>query len=119
LRVKAIAIGRGTLAAVQDRDQPDPRKGERHREQRRIVQLDGSRPLGEAKRRLPDCRREDHAQNRAGQAKEAADAARKAGATFALVSALSLVIGAFIASAAAALGGRQRDEEEAVFLTTR
>jgi hypothetical protein len=39
--------------------------------------------------------------------------------TFALLGALSLVIGAFIASAAAALGGRQRDDEEAVFLTTR
>jgi hypothetical protein len=45
-------------------------------------------------------------------AKEAADDARKAGATFALVGALSLVIGAFIASAAAALGGRLRDEED-------
>lgn len=42
---------------------------------------------------------------------EAADTARKAGATFALVGALSLVIGAFIASAAAALGGSQRDED--------
>lgn len=49
-------------------------------------------------------------------AKQAADAARKAGATFALVGALSMVIGAFIASAAAALGGRQRDDEEAAFL---
>lgn len=53
------------------------------------------------------------------KAKQAADTARKASATFALLSALSLVIGAFIASAAAALGGRQRDEEEAVFLTSR
>ncbi|WP_136620630.1 MULTISPECIES: hypothetical protein [Mesorhizobium] len=51
--------------------------------------------------------------------KQAADTARKATATFALIGALSLVIGAFIASAAAALGGRQRDEEEAVFLTSR
>ncbi|TIT64919.1 MAG: hypothetical protein E5W90_19125 [Mesorhizobium sp.] len=51
------------------------------------------------------------------KAKQAADTARKASATFALLGALSLVIGAFIASAAAALGGRQRDEEEAVFLT--
>jgi hypothetical protein len=49
---------------------------------------------------------------------QAADAARKAGATFALVGALSLIIGAFIASAAAALGGRQRDEDEALFLST-
>ena len=38
--------------------------------------------------------------------------ARKAGATFALVGALSLFIGAFIASAAAALGGRLRDANE-------
>ena len=48
----------------------------------------------------------------AQQAKEAADTARKAGATFALVGALSLIIGAFIASAAAALGGRLRDDNE-------
>lgn len=53
------------------------------------------------------------------KAKQAADTARKGSATFALLGALSLVIGAFIASAAAALGGRQRDEEEAVFLSTR
>lgn len=53
------------------------------------------------------------------QAQEAADAARKAGATFALVSALSLVIGAFIASAAALLGGKQRDEEEDLYLVRR
>lgn len=52
-------------------------------------------------------------------AQEAADTARKAGATFALVGALSLAIGAFIASAAAALGGRQRDDEEALYLTGR
>jgi len=53
------------------------------------------------------------------KAKQAADTARKGSATFALLGALSLVIGAFIASAAAAIGGRQRDEEEAVFLTNR
>ncbi|WP_425988955.1 hypothetical protein [Ensifer sp. R-19] len=49
-------------------------------------------------------------------AKEAADAARRAGATFSLVGALSLIIGAFIASAAGALGGSQRDDEEALFV---
>jgi hypothetical protein len=53
------------------------------------------------------------------KAQQAGDTARKASATFALIGALSLVIGAFIASAAAALGGRQRDDEEAVFLTNR
>src|SRR5690606_10389526 len=52
-------------------------------------------------------------------AQEAADTARKAGATFALVGALSLVIGAFIASAAAALGGKQRDDQETLYLSTR
>ena len=51
-------------------------------------------------------------------AQQAADTARKAGATFALISALSLALGAFIASAAAALGGRQRDDEEAAYLVT-
>lgn len=50
------------------------------------------------------------------KATEAADAARKASATFALFAALSLVIGAFISSAAAALGGRQRDEHEDLFI---
>lgn len=49
-------------------------------------------------------------------AQEAADTARKASATFALVAALSLVTGAFIASAAATLGGRQRDDDEARYV---
>ena len=44
------------------------------------------------------------------KARQAADAARKATATFAIFSALSLMIGAFIASAAAAYGGNVRDE---------
>ena len=41
--------------------------------------------------------------------RQAADAARKAAATTSIFLALSMVIGAFIASAAAALGGRLRD----------
>jgi len=41
---------------------------------------------------------------------QAADTARKAGLTFAIMTALALVIGAFIASAAGALGGHLRDE---------
>jgi len=49
------------------------------------------------------------------KAKQAADTARKATASFALVGALSMVIGAFISSVAALLGGRQRDDEEAIF----
>ncbi|MBT1159440.1 hypothetical protein J1C56_28115 [Aminobacter anthyllidis] len=53
------------------------------------------------------------------KAQEAADTARKASATFALVAALSLAIGAFIASAAATLGGKQRDDDEVVHLSGR
>ncbi|MBZ9673967.1 hypothetical protein [Mesorhizobium sp. ES1-3] len=47
------------------------------------------------------------------KAKAAADTARKASATFALVGALSMIVGAFIAGVAAALGGNQRDEDAA------
>lgn len=49
-------------------------------------------------------------------AQQAADKARKVAATTAMLGALSLLIGAFIASAAAAFGGHQRDEEEDFFL---
>ena len=59
------------------------------------------------------------AQDAKTKAQQAADKARKASATFALLGALSLIIGAFIAGAAAALGGRQRDEEETAYLATR
>lgn len=45
-------------------------------------------------------------------AQQAADKARKSAATTAMLGALSLLVGAFIASAAAALGGRQRDDDE-------
>jgi hypothetical protein len=43
------------------------------------------------------------------KARQAADAARKAAATASILTALSMLIGAFIASAAAALGGKERD----------
>jgi hypothetical protein len=49
---------------------------------------------------------------------EAADTARKSASATALLGALSLLIGALIASAAAALGGRQRDDDEAVYLAS-
>jgi len=42
--------------------------------------------------------------------RQAAEAARKAGAYASIFAALSMLIGAFIACAAAALGGQQRDE---------
>jgi hypothetical protein len=59
------------------------------------------------------------AQDAKVKAKQAADTARKASATFALLGALSLVVGAFIAGAAAALGGRQRDDEEIAYIASR
>jgi hypothetical protein len=46
------------------------------------------------------------------QAKQIADDARQAAATLAIVAFLSLLIGAFIAAVAAALGGRERDDIE-------
>jgi hypothetical protein len=49
-------------------------------------------------------------QDSANKAKAAADEARKAAATAALYTALALLIGAFIASVAAVIGGRLRDE---------
>jgi hypothetical protein len=44
------------------------------------------------------------------KARQATDTARKAGAYASIFTALSMLIGAFIACAAAALGGQQRDE---------
>jgi hypothetical protein len=51
------------------------------------------------------------------KATEAADAARKAGATLSLFTFAALLIGAFIAAVAAALGGRERDENESLYAT--
>jgi hypothetical protein len=45
------------------------------------------------------------------KARQIADAARKAGAYLSIFTAVSMLIGAFIAAAAAALGGRHRDED--------
>lgn len=47
--------------------------------------------------------------NTEAQAAQAAEAARKASASAAIIAALSMLIGAFVASASAALGGRLRD----------
>jgi hypothetical protein len=44
------------------------------------------------------------------KARQAAEAARKATATFAIFTALSMMIGAFVAAAAAAIGGNIRDK---------
>jgi hypothetical protein len=46
----------------------------------------------------------------ADMARQAADVARKAAAAFSIFTGLSMLVGAFIACIAAALGGQQRDE---------
>lgn len=62
----------------------------------------------EAERRINRALERD--QKIVADAKQAADDARKAASRLAMLTALSLVIGAFIASVAAALGGRERDK---------
>jgi hypothetical protein len=52
------------------------------------------------------------------KAQQAADEARKASATVAILGALSMVIGAFIACVAGAIGGKQRDDDELVLATS-
>jgi hypothetical protein len=62
----------------------------------------------EAQRRVDEFA--DATLSAAARAKEGADAARKAAAQAAIYTALSLLIGAFIASVSGAIGGRLRDE---------
>ncbi len=50
--------------------------------------------------------------------REAVDATRKAGSSLAFYTFFSMLVGAFIASAAAALGGSQRDEHESMITST-
>jgi hypothetical protein len=79
-----------------------------------IVSARTGLPQADAQKRVDDViARADAAKV---QAQEAADTARKAGVTLSLVTFLSLLIGAFIASVAAIVGGRQRDDDEAVLL---
>ncbi len=61
------------------------------------------------------------AQEKAAETKvlQAADASRKAGAYLSIFIGVSMLIGAFIASVAAALGGRQRDEDEEAWFAIR
>jgi hypothetical protein len=65
-------------------------------------------PQADAEKRIDDA----VAQAKAAKAKAvaAADEARKAAAKVSIFTAVAMLIGAFIASTAAALGGRQRDE---------
>jgi hypothetical protein len=73
-----------------------------------LVSARTGRPAADAQQRVDDVFGQiDQAK---AKAKETADEARKAGITTTLLMVLSLVVGAFVASAAAALGGRRRDE---------
>ncbi len=63
---------------------------------------------GDAQKRVDDLVARER--SAVAQAKQAADAARKAGAELGIFTALSMLIGAFIASAAAAYGGSLRDQ---------
>ena len=66
-----------------------------------VSQTDAAKPVDEV-----------IAQEKAAELKvrQAADAASKAGSYLSIFTGLSMLIGAFIACAAAALGGQQRDE---------
>jgi len=65
-------------------------------------------PVADAQMRVDDAI--SHVKSARTKVLQAADSARKAAAAASFFTALSLVIGAFIASVAAALGGRERDE---------
>jgi hypothetical protein len=65
-------------------------------------------PQADAQKRVDDLVAQ--AKDAAAKAAAAADEARKAAAKFSIFSAVSMLIGAFIACTAAALGGRQRDD---------
>ena len=73
-----------------------------------VVAAHSSIPPAEAQKRVDEA----YAQLKEAevQARKAADEARKAAAETAIYLALSMLIGAFVASAAAALGGKLRDE---------
>ncbi len=74
----------------------------------RLVAAHSSIPPAEAQKRVDDAFAT--LQEAEVQARKAADAARKAAAEMAMYLALSMLIGAFVASASAALGGKLRDE---------
>jgi len=67
-------------------------------------------PPAEAQKRVDDAIAQAKATENA--ARQAADVARKSASIAAIFTALAMLIGAFVASAAAALGGNQRDEYE-------
>jgi hypothetical protein len=65
-------------------------------------------PETEAQKRVDDVIAAEKAAE--AEVRKAADAARKAASALSIFTALSMLVGAFIACAAASLGGQQRDE---------
>jgi hypothetical protein len=65
-------------------------------------------PQADAEKRVDDVIAQQNAA--ATKVRQAADVARKAAAQFSIFTALSMMIGAFIACVAAAMGGRRRDQ---------
>jgi hypothetical protein len=97
------------LAQVQDRGKRG-HKLRRRRRHRRLFPVPLQRARGSVSRtekRIDDVMAQMKAA--AEKAKQAADAARKASASASFYLFFSMLIGAFIASAAGAIGGRQRD----------
>ena len=95
------ALGSGEMAAA---------------DRTRLAQLVASQTglsQADAEKRVDDVMAQ--AKAAAAKVQQAADDARKAAATFAIFLFLSLIIGAFIASAAAAYGGSERDEHESLY----
>lgn len=98
-RIFTHALGNGALGAEDLRY-----LGQRVAERSGLAQADAERRVTEVFARL-----QTTTQNTEAKAKEAADEARKASAYAALWLFISLLLGAFVASAAAIFGGRQRD----------
>lgn len=71
-------------------------------------------PQADAEKRVDDVLAQ--IQSAKDKAKEAADTARKVGLTTSLLIVVSMLVGAFIASVAAAYAGSRRDDENAVVL---
>jgi len=71
MRRESGAVYGGSIAEVELGEKPDGGKGQRHREQRRVVLRKRRGTHGMAKHRDPDDRRENHPSQRRGQSDSA------------------------------------------------
>lgn len=100
-RIEAMYIG---LHAIATRNFPEPDRAYLAQ----LIQMRAGVPTQEAQRRVEEFVSETNKAETKMRA--AADSARKGAAEASIYTALSMLIGAFIASVSAALGGRLRDE---------